>query len=127
MQITSDIRKERVPQAQTNVLTRSGVRLNYLDTLRVILISLVIALHAAITYGALGDWTYVDPAQDEITSILLTLVTGTVQAFSMGLYFLISGYFTPRSYDRKGVFSFWKDRLLRLGIPLIVYTFALNR
>ena len=92
-----------------------------------ILISLVIALHTAITYGAIGDWTYVDPAQSEITSILLTFVTTIVQAFSLGLYFFISGYFTPGSYDHKGLARFWKDRLLRLGIPLLLYTFALSR
>jgi peptidoglycan/LPS O-acetylase OafA/YrhL len=58
---------------------------------------------------------------------LLTFVTTLVQAFSLGLYFFIAGYFTPRSYDRKGPVQFWKDRLIRLGIPLILYTFALSR
>jgi surface polysaccharide O-acyltransferase-like enzyme len=34
---------------------------------------------------------------------------------------MISGYFTPGSYDRKGPWPFLKDRLLRLGIPLLFY------
>ncbi len=39
----------------------------------------------------------------------------------MGCLFLISGYFTPGSYDRKGPKRFPKDRLLHLGIPLLVF------
>ncbi len=39
----------------------------------------------------------------------------------MGFFFMISGYFTPGSYDRKGAWHFFKDRLLRLGIPLLIY------
>jgi surface polysaccharide O-acyltransferase-like enzyme len=45
----------------------------------------------------------------------------------MGLYFLYAGYFTPRSYDRKGPALFWKDRLLRLAIPMVAYTLVLSK
>jgi len=44
----------------------------------------------------------------------------------MGLFFLISGYFMPGSLNRKGRGTFMKDRLLRLGIPLLVFMFVLN-
>jgi len=44
----------------------------------------------------------------------------------MGLFFLISGYFTPGSYDRKGPRRFFKDRLLRLGIPMLCYDFVIG-
>lgn len=54
-------------------------------------------------------------------SIPLTWYNTTIQAFSMGLFFLISGYFTPSSYERKGSGRFAKDRLLRLGIPILCY------
>jgi glucans biosynthesis protein C len=128
MQTATHLLKEHVPQAQYAAIVKTKTaRLNYLDTLKVILIILVIALHTAITYGALGGWPYTDPVQDEMTSILLTMVTGLVQAFSLGLYFFISGYFTPGSYDRKGIQRFWKDRLLRLAVPLMLYTFVLSR
>jgi glucans biosynthesis protein C len=128
MHTATNLLKEHVPQAQSAAIVKvKTARLNYLDTLKVILIILVIALHTAITYGALGGWPYTDPVQDEMTSILLTMVTGLVQAFSLGLYFFVSGYFTPGSYDRKGLRRFWKDRLLRLAIPLMLYTFVLSR
>jgi surface polysaccharide O-acyltransferase-like enzyme len=44
----------------------------------------------------------------------------------MGLFFLISGYFTPGSFNRKGPRRFFKDRLLRLGIPLLCYDFVIG-
>jgi glucans biosynthesis protein C len=127
MATTSVISEHSVSNNQAAVAAKTGIHFGYLDTLRAILITLVIALHTAIAYGANGDWTFVDPAKSESASILLTLVTGIVQAFSLGLYFFISGYFTPRSYDRKGIGRFWKDRLIKLGIPLMVYTFILSR
>jgi glucan biosynthesis protein C len=34
---------------------------------------------------------------------------------------LIAGYFTPGSHNRKGAGPFLRDRLVRLGIPLLIY------
>ena len=128
MTTATRLHKDAFPQVRTTaVATPAVTRLAYLDSVRVILISLVIALHAAITYGAPGGWPFVDPLQDELTSILMTLVTALVQAFSLGLYFFISGYFIPGSYVRKGITRFWKDRLLRLAVPMLLFTFVLSR
>jgi surface polysaccharide O-acyltransferase-like enzyme len=44
----------------------------------------------------------------------------------MGLFFFISGYFTLASFDRKGPRQFCIDRLMRLGIPLVVYDWLIN-
>jgi len=44
----------------------------------------------------------------------------------MGFFFLIAGYFTPGSYDRKGLGQFLQDRVIRLGIPLLVFVFVLD-
>lgn len=41
----------------------------------------------------------------------------------MGLYFFISGYFMLFSLQRKNNVQFIKDRLIRLGIPLLFFTF----
>jgi peptidoglycan/LPS O-acetylase OafA/YrhL len=127
MTTTTQVSNSSVSIARPAAAAKTAARLYYLDTLRAVLICLVIALHTAIAYGGDGSWTYVDPAKSEVAGILLTLVTALVQAFSLGLYFFLSGYFTPGSYDRKGVLQFWKDRLMRLAIPLLLYTFAFSR
>jgi glucans biosynthesis protein C len=47
-------------------------------------------------------------------------------ASGMGFFFLLAGYFTPGSYDRKGSKSFLLDRLIRLGIPLLIYDLLID-
>lgn len=97
-------------------------RLLFIENLRIPLIILVILVHLAITYGApVGDWYYQEFEAGMIESIFYVFLLAVSQSFFMGFFFLISGYFTPGSYDRKGAWHFFKDRLLRLGIPLLFY------
>ena len=97
------------------------VRLYFVDNLRILLITLVIMQHLSITYGGPGSWYYKEVEADQITGIVLSWHNATNQAFFMGFLFMIAGYFTPGSYDRKGPRRFLKDRLLRLGIPMLCY------
>jgi glucan biosynthesis protein C len=98
----------------------------YLDNLRIYLTILVILHHATLTYGGSGAWVggrdLVDPAVDAISSFLLPIFNCINQSYFMSAFFLLAGYFTPQSFDRKGSFQFLKDRLIRLGIPIIIYT-----
>lgn len=97
-------------------------RLFYLDRLRVFLTFLLLLHHTAIAYGASGSWIYVDAEQGTtVTNILLSLFTAINQAFFMGLFFFLSGYFVPKSYDKKGAMKFLKDRFIRLGTPYLFY------
>jgi glucans biosynthesis protein C len=86
----------------------------------------VILHHTAITYGASGSFYYTENATDPVASLLLSLFTNFNQAWFMGLFFLLSGYFSPSSFDRKGPWKFLKERLIRLGIPFLVFYFLLN-
>lgn len=101
-------------------------RLAFVDNLRVLLMVLVILHHVAVTYSGLPVWYYVEKPDSSIVAGLLGLFIGADQAWFMGAFFLLSGYFTPRSFDRKGPRAFLRDRLVRLGIPLLVFYFVLN-
>ena len=102
-------------------------RLHYVDHLRVLLTALVILHHAAITYGAPGGWYYREnPDNGTAVEVFLTLFVATNQAFFMGLFFFIAGHFTPGAYDRKGAGPFVRDRLARLGAPLVVYAVCID-
>jgi surface polysaccharide O-acyltransferase-like enzyme len=105
---------------------QSGPKLLYINNLRIVLITLIVMLHIAITYGAEGDWYYYEHTGDVVSVVLLTLFTAVVQSFVLGFFFMISGYFTPGSYARKGARTYLKDRFIRLGIPLVVYFFIVN-
>ncbi|WP_326644902.1 acyltransferase family protein [Nonomuraea fuscirosea] len=100
-------------------------RLYAVDNLRIVLTALVVTHHVAITYGNLPLWYYVEPAKDP-SGLLLDLLVMFNQAFFMGFFFLVSGYFTPGSRDRKSGGAFVRDRLLRLGVPLLVFVLLLR-
>jgi glucans biosynthesis protein C len=101
-------------------------RIYFVDYLRAALVCLVILHHTAITYGASGSFYYTEPVTDPIASLILSLFTNFNQAWFMGCFFLLSGYFSPSSLDRKGAKQFLKDRLIRLGIPFAIFYFVLN-
>ncbi|MFN2134903.1 MAG: acyltransferase family protein, partial [Candidatus Promineifilaceae bacterium] len=48
------------------------------------------------------------------------------QAYFMGLFFFIAGYFVPGALDRKGTWVFLRDRLIRLGIPLVLFCLLIS-
>jgi fucose 4-O-acetylase-like acetyltransferase len=97
-------------------------RLLYIDNLRILLTILVIMHHFAIGYGAPGGFFYWENGpMSDISEILLTLFVAMNQSFFMGFFFMISSYFSPGSIDRKGGAAYLKDRLKRLGIPLLFY------
>ncbi|NIO68901.1 MAG: acyltransferase family protein [Anaerolineae bacterium] len=105
---------------QTSAKPRT--RLFYLDNLRIYLTILVILHHAALAYGGMGNWDVKDPAVDEISPIFLLFFNAVNQTYFMSAFFLLAGYFTPRSFERKGSKQFLIDRLIRLGIPIVFYT-----
>jgi hypothetical protein len=107
--------------------TKSSARLFFVDHLRAALTILVVLHHLAVIYAANSSFYYVEPPYGDVLALLILVVFQLFnQAYFMGFFFLLSGYFSPRSFDRKGLVPFLKDRLLRLGIPLLVFLFVLN-
>jgi len=98
----------------------------YIDHLKIGLTVLVILHHAFITYGAPGGWYYSEKTSLPGAKILMTIFVAVNQSYFMGFFFFLSALFIPASYNKKGVAKFLKDRFLRLGIPLIFYSFMLS-
>ncbi len=83
---------------------------------------LVVVFHAAITYSGSGMWFYRESESTGTTPrLLLDLFCATNQAYFMGFFFLLAGYFAPPSLERKGYARFIADRFLRLGLPLLAF------
>ncbi|HEX4285224.1 MAG TPA: acyltransferase [Terracidiphilus sp.] len=99
----------------------------YIDRLRSGMTAMVLLHHTAITYGAPGGWFWYElHPSGSLSSLLLTLFVSTNQAYFMGFFFLLAGYFTPRSLERKGYARFIGDRFLRLGLPLLAFILILG-
>ncbi|MDD1700466.1 MAG: acyltransferase [Methanoregula sp.] len=98
-----------------------NVRLLFMDNLKILLAVNVIFLHAGQPYGPGGDWFISQPAAIPLVNIIIIgIFFGLSSSYFMGLFFFISAYFLPGSYDRKGAIRFLTQRMIRLGIPLLV-------
>ena len=117
------------PTEKSTVQAATGTtsRMFFIDHLRAALVILVVLHHVAIVYGAGAPFYYVEPPfTDPLAYLVLLAFALFNQAWFMGALFLIAGYFTPGSFERKGSGSFLKSRLVRLGIPLILWIFVLS-
>ena len=113
-------------QAPSALIPDQPKKIFYIDNLKVLLITLVILHHALNTYGAEGGWYYWQKTTHPGASIPMVVLITINQSFFMGLFFFLSAYFIPGSYNKKGAVRFVTDRLLRLGIPLVFYSFILS-
>lgn len=95
-------------------------RIVYVDVIKVFLTCLVVAHHAGQAYGPTGG---VWPVADSNKANWLGQFFFINASYMMGLYFFISGYFMLFSLNLKTNAQFIKERLVRLGIPLLVFTF----
>jgi peptidoglycan/LPS O-acetylase OafA/YrhL len=105
----------------------SKPRLEFVDNLRWVMIVLVVSMHAAVTYSHLGSWYFMENPKPG-TAVMSIFATYQVflQAFFMGLLFLLAGYFVPPAFDRKGAAAFCRDRAIRLGVPSLFYMLVIH-
>lgn len=101
-------------------------RLYYIDWIRACVIALVVAFHCIdmffnYTYSAAAYLGVVIPPPTDATRQVAIVLAQLMQSWFMGLLFLISGYFSTPSYNRKGALLFVADRAQRLLVPLLVY------
>lgn len=94
-------------------------RIAYVDQIRVFLTCLVVAHHAGQAYGPTGGVWVVDNVAKAAWLGNFFFINAS---YMMGLYFFISGYFLVFSINRKSNAAFIKDRLKKLGIPLLFFT-----
>lgn len=103
------------------------IRLYFIDNIRWLMIILVVLMHINVTYSSKGSWYYIETKElDTISDLLFGMYGSFIQAFFMGFLFLIAGYFVPGSIDKKGNRKFIMDRLIRLGIPTLIFMLILH-
>ncbi len=105
----------------------SPSRLPWVDHLRTFAIFLVVCMHACVTYSHVGDWYFMadrDPPMGE--KVFFIFWQGHLQSFFMGLLFLLAGYFAHASLTRRGAGAFLRERLVRLGLPTLLYMLVIH-
>jgi surface polysaccharide O-acyltransferase-like enzyme len=112
-----------------NKVLDSNARFAYLDNIRSFVIILVVFVHSMITYSGMAKWYYT-----EATAANLNLVESTIfsflvlfnQAWFMGILFFLSAVLAAKSLKKRNPWKFVKERLFRLGIPLLLYIFIIE-
>ncbi|KAH7084281.1 acyltransferase 3 [Paraphoma chrysanthemicola] len=93
-----------------------------LDNLRTFLTVLVIFHHAALAYGGTGSFSYRSPYHPPGSSVVLTAFNVVNQTFFMGMFFLLSGYFSSIAATKRNRAVFLKEKIKRLGAPTLLYS-----
>ncbi len=93
------------------------------------MIAAIIAIHGVLSYvGSDQYWSYADVQEvtlSPVTEAALFLLVIPFALFMIALLFLVAGLLTEPSLERKGPGRFAQDRLLRLGVPFLVFTLLL--
>jgi hypothetical protein len=106
----------------------AAVRLAWVDNLKIAVIAGVILVHTATAYLLDDfDWYYdLERTTSERWKPLLGLPTLLGAIFGLGPLFLLGGVFAAASLARRGPGGFASGRLLRLGVPLLVFVAVIN-
>jgi len=112
-------RQERLTAADPTV-RRSMVP--WIGNLRVTLIAGVIVAHVATAYVVDVSWYYEERTTSTLTPTLLAFPVFLAAVYGLGPLFLVAGLLSPHSLQRKGPGGFARGRLLRLGVPLLLFT-----
>ena len=106
-------------QNQPNVATTSESRIHYLDNLRAIAMMLGVLLHAGFAYAEPANVVWL--ATDIYSSRLVDGSIWFIHLFRMGLFFLLSGYFSKMLIEKRGAFGLLKNRTLRIALPFVIF------
>jgi hypothetical protein len=113
--------------SDTKTLVVPTKRLVFIDNLRWSAISMVVVIHAAVTYSGIGSWYVRDRVHTSRPAVIALATYQSLQhAAAMGLLFGIAGYFASSALERRSVRSFLRERSYRLGLPLLLYTIVIG-
>ena len=102
--------------------TSKIVAFDYLRTFAILLVLLHHTVLAYVTFVQLNPYTPITfaPVVDSQKWSSFDLIVLFNDTWFMALLFFISGLFVWQSITRKGAWMFLRDRLIRLGIPLVI-------
>ncbi len=94
-------------------------RLHYMDNLRAMAMLLGVVFHAALAYSPMLHFFW--PSADKQSAASIDVVAWFSHLFRMPLFFLIAGFFAVLLIDKRGLLSFFKNRSMRVLLPLLIF------
>ena len=89
-----------------------------LDNLRGIMMWLGIVLHVAVNHMTTPSPI---PWRDSATSPFADLMLMLIHAFRMPVFFILAGFFVARMIEQRGHAGMLRNRLRRIGLPLLIF------
>ncbi|QDZ25172.1 putative acyltransferase [Chloropicon primus] len=97
----------------------------YLTNMKTFLTFVVVTHHTMCMFFNEGQGIQtliIDPANQKPFVTITQWILSINQSYFMAAFFLISGYFCPKSLDRKGFRAFVADKIVRLGGPFLLWS-----
>lgn len=99
-----------------------AARYHGLDALRASMMMLGVYLHAVCAYATMDHiWWY----KDAQTSVAWDLQCLFIHVFRLPMFFVMCGFFAALLVAKRGLGGFWRNRMLRIGLPLVGFCVAL--
>lgn len=98
------------------------MRFHYMDSARAAFMLIGVFFHTALIYTTTHSWLVASVQ----SNVVFDYVTYIIHLFRMEGFYVIAGFFAALLIEKKGAKSFLRERMIRLGIPMITIGFTLN-
>lgn len=100
------------------------MRYKDMDVARAVFMMLGVVYHASLVYRPSISWSFIIVSEE--SHFFFNILSSLLHDFRMHGFYLIAGFFTALSLNKKSRLTFLKDRLIRLGTPLLFVGLTLN-
>jgi glucans biosynthesis protein C len=115
--------RDLTPPAIQPMTPPASARLDYLDATRAFALVLGVVFHASLSFVPFFmGWA----VQDISTSQLAANFLLVSHSFRMALFFLLAGFFSQGMLQRRGLGTFLRSRVVRIGMPFAAGWFLLR-
>ncbi len=90
-----------------------------MDNLRALAMLSGLVFHAALAYSPLAHPYF--PTADRSTSSAIDAVIWLLHLMRMPLFFVVAGFFAALLVQRRGLGGLFRNRLLRIALPLVIF------
>jgi glucan biosynthesis protein C len=97
-------------------------RFHYFDAMRGVLMALGVVFHSALVFSSEKRWL----VYSGISAYRARDFAAGLHLFRMPAFFVISGYFTVLTLQRYGAWRFFRIRMTRIAVPLLVTALTVN-
>lgn len=94
-------------------------RMHHMDNLRALAMLAGVLFHAALAYSPLMQPFF--PTADRSNAAAVDAVIWFLHLFRMPVFFVVAGYFAARMVQRRGFGAMFRDRMLRILLPFVLF------